>query len=101
MLGLLERAREQVSQADHRLNTLLDKVKALGFQPEALVAARTTRDDAVALAERTGRDSQVARLAAERERTVAEAEASRLADAEEQHAKLAELEARPAPGPGR
>jgi DNA repair protein SbcC/Rad50 len=91
VLSLLERAREQVSEADHRLNTLLDKVKALGFQPEALVAARTARDEAVALAERTARDSQVARLAAERERTVAEAEARRLADGEDQHAKLSEL----------
>jgi exonuclease SbcC len=91
VVGLLERAREQAADADHQLNTLLDKVKALGFHPEQLAAARAERDEAVTSAERASRLAQTARLAAERERTVAEGEARRLADGEAQHAKLSEL----------
>ena len=93
VVDLLERAREQVAENDHRLTTLLDKVKALGFHPDQLVAAQTARDEAVAAAERAERVAQVARLAAERERTVAEGEARRLADGEAQHAQLSELAA--------
>jgi DNA repair protein SbcC/Rad50 len=91
VVGLLERAREELADAEHQLNTLLDKVKALGFEPEQLAGARTERDEAVTAAERASRLAQTARLAAERERTLAEGEARRLADAVAQHAKLSEV----------
>ena len=82
--------RDRLGQAVGRRAALLEKVKSLGFEAERLEAVRAERDEARARAERAAGAAEAARLAAERARMTAEAEAQRLADAEAQHAKLAE-----------
>jgi exonuclease SbcC len=90
---LLERTRLLAGDADGRLTTLLEKVKGLDYHADRLARAAIQRDEAVAAADRAAGAAVAARLAAERDRTVAEGEARRLAEAEAQHAKLAELAA--------
>jgi exonuclease SbcC len=89
----LERADERVGHAQQRVQTLLDKVKGLDFEPSQVAAAKTRWEDAVSAAERASRSAQIARLGAERELARAEAQTARLSDGEAQHAKLAELSA--------
>jgi DNA repair exonuclease SbcCD ATPase subunit len=98
--GLLERkpvalaaraeAENHLADAEHRRSILLDKVKSLGFVPEKLDAARAARDDAKAKAAAAQQRAEAARtvaLAAAKEAEFAE---RRLADAEAQHAAIAD-----------
>jgi exonuclease SbcC len=88
---LLDRARLRVGDAEHRLLTLLDKVRDLDFDAERLARAQADRDEAAAAAERASRSAVTARMAAERERALADSDARRLAEAHAQHDKLADL----------
>lgn len=98
--GLLERKPVAVAQradaeahlrdAEDRRVTLLDKVKSLGFAPEKLDAARTGRDDAKARADAARTKADAAKAAALSAAKDAEFAARQLADAEAQHAKIAE-----------
>jgi DNA repair exonuclease SbcCD ATPase subunit len=87
----LAATRIRADAAGQRLESLRTDVRSLGFDPAALEAARETHDQAAAEAEKAGRKAREARLAAEKAAMHAEAEAKRLADAEAQHAKFAEL----------
>jgi DNA repair protein SbcC/Rad50 len=87
----LDDARARVDDVAGRVAALRDKVKALGFDPQALAAAVIARDDAADVAERAARAAQVAAMTAERERARAEGDTKRLADARAQHDKLAGL----------
>jgi DNA repair exonuclease SbcCD ATPase subunit len=82
--------RDRLGQGEGRRATLLEKVRSLGFDAAALDARRVERDEARLRSERAAAAAEGARLAAERARMSAEAEAQRLADAEAQHAALAE-----------
>jgi DNA repair protein SbcC/Rad50 len=93
VIGQLTEARARVDDVTGRVTTLRDKVKALGFDPQALTAARTARDEAVEAADLAGQAAQSARVAAERERALADGESKRLFDARAQHGKLAGLAA--------
>jgi exonuclease SbcC len=93
VVSQLEDARARVDDATGRVTTLLDKVKALGFDPAALAASRAARDETLETAERAHRGAQAARLAAERERAQADGEAKRWADGRAQHDKLNDLAA--------
>ena len=86
----LAEERERLADAESRRATLLDKVRALRFDPAHLDERRVERDDARARAERASAAAAATHLAAERAKMSAEAEAQRLADAEAQHAALAE-----------
>ncbi len=88
---LLERSRLRADEAEHRLTTLLDKVRHLDFDPQRLAAASAQREEAAVVAERAAGTAVAARMAAERQRALAESERRRLADAEAQHATLEEL----------
>jgi DNA repair exonuclease SbcCD ATPase subunit len=77
--------------AGQRLEGLRAEVKALAFDPDALTAAGEAHDQASATAEKAERKAREARLGAERARMHADAEAKRLADAEAQHAHIADL----------
>jgi exonuclease SbcC len=90
---LLERTRLLAGEADGRLTTLLEKVKGLDFRSDRLARAALERDEAAAEASRATSAAVAARVAAERDRALAEGEARRLAEAEAQHARLAELAA--------
>jgi DNA repair exonuclease SbcCD ATPase subunit len=83
-------AEAHLDDAEGRRATLLEKVRSLGFDPAALEASRAARDDARARAARAAEAAEAARVAAERAKVAAEVEAQRLADAEAQHAALAE-----------
>ncbi|MDQ6782327.1 MAG: SMC family ATPase [Actinomycetota bacterium] len=85
-------ARAEVDQATGRVEELLRRVKELDFDPARLAAARATYDEAAARTAAADRVARQARLAATQERTRAEGEARRLADATEQHATLATLQ---------
>ena len=87
----LETEKSRLAAATGQLETLRDKVKALGFKPEALAQLRAERDDARGKADVQATKAQQAMLTAERARSHADAEAKRLADAEEQHAKLTDV----------
>jgi exonuclease SbcC len=82
--------RERHASAEGRRAALLDKVRALAYDPAKLDELRSARDEARARAERAAGAADNARLVAERARVQAEAEAQRLADAEAQHAHLAD-----------
>jgi DNA repair protein SbcC/Rad50 len=86
----LAEERDRLGQAVGRRSALLEKVKSLQFDAERLEGLRSQRDEARVRAERAAAAAEGARLSAERARMAAEAEAQRLADAEAQHAKLAE-----------
>lgn len=86
----LAEERDRHGQAEGRRAALLEKVRGLQFDAAVLESRRTERDEARARAERAAARAEAARLAAERSRMAAEHEAQRLADAEAQHAALAE-----------
>jgi DNA repair protein SbcC/Rad50 len=72
-----------------RLSTLGEKLAALGFVPEALAAARATRERLRAELTAAQRAAQQAAMRAAQAATAAAAAAQRLTDAEAQHAQLA------------
>ncbi len=82
--------RERLADAEGRRTILLDKVRALGFDGERLTDARAKRDAAKLDADRQLARFDEARTRAAEARFQAEAAAQRLADAEAQHAALAE-----------
>jgi len=83
-----ERAR-LVELTDTR-QTLLEKVKALAFDRDALAAAEAARDAARRAADAARTTANEAKLAAATAATRADAESTALARGQEQHAKLAE-----------
>jgi exonuclease SbcC len=85
-----------VARCDHekaaaRVADLLAQVKAMDFDPARLAAARTAHDQAAARTAAADQAARRARLVATQERTRAEGEARRAADARAQHAQLATL----------
>jgi len=87
----LEQARERAGESCHRVAVLRDKLHSLGFDREALAHASEAVTEASAADQRASKLAAQARLTAERAAANAEGEARRLADGEEQHAKLATL----------
>jgi exonuclease SbcC len=87
----LDQTRERVAALDHGVTVLLEKVRSLGFDPEALAAATSVWTAARAADARAVSAASSARLAAARASAHAEGEARRLADGEAQHAALATL----------
>jgi DNA repair protein SbcC/Rad50 len=83
--------REHLADLGGRLQALREKVVALAFKPEALEATKTRLQTAETSLEGARRAAQAAGNESVKRRTVAEQTASRVADAEERHAKLAEL----------
>jgi DNA repair protein SbcC/Rad50 len=88
----LDQARERVVSTSSLLEDLRSKVRELGFEPEALVAAREALSEAEAAAKDADLAARSANLSATKARAQADAEAKRFAEAEAQHALLAELE---------
>ncbi len=88
----LDQARERVAGASALLEDLRTKVRALGFEPEALSEAREALNEAESAAKEADLAARAAHLSATRARAQADAEAKRLAEAEAQHDLLAELE---------
>ena len=84
-----ETARLTASAA--RLERLRETARRLDFRPDDLLRVRGERDTAAQAAEATAKSAHDARLVAERSSVTAEAAARRLADAEAQHALLAQL----------
>jgi DNA repair exonuclease SbcCD ATPase subunit len=87
----LETKREQLAQTTGRVETLREKVKALGHDAAALEAARQAADAATTACTVATRRHQAAVLEAEKAKAKAEAEAARLAEVEAQHAQLESL----------
>jgi exonuclease SbcC len=83
---------ERLALATDRVQTLRDKVRALAFDTGALDRAAAVHADALDASDTAGRQAQDAAIAAAGERAKYEATATRLADAEQQHARLAQLE---------
>jgi exonuclease SbcC len=71
---------------------LRSKVRRLDFEPEALVASREALTEADAAAKEADLAARSAHSTATKARVQADAEAKRLAEAEAQHALLADLE---------
>ena len=92
-LAVAELDVERVLVADHEglLGTLAEKQAALGVTPEALAAARDARHQARLDVEESAAAAEAARLALHEARTRAEAQATRLAEAKEQHSQLGVL----------
>ncbi len=86
----LAEEQDRLDQAEGRRRALLDKVHSLGFKTERLADLRSSRDESRRKSEQAAGIAESVRLAAERARMAAEGEAQRLADAEAQHAALAE-----------
>ena len=86
----LETEKSRLASVTGQLENLREKVKGLGFKPEALELLKSEREAARAKVEVQTTKAQQAQLAAERARSHADAEAKRLADAEAQHAALTE-----------
>ncbi|HWC11360.1 MAG TPA: SMC family ATPase [Acidimicrobiales bacterium] len=84
---------ERVLVADHDglLGTLGEKLAALAFSPDDLVAARAARHQARLDLEEAATAAETARLAVHEARARAEGQAARLAEAKEQHAQLGVL----------
>jgi exonuclease SbcC len=80
-----------VAESRGRLEALREKVAALGFRPENLTAALADRVRLQAASEAANLRAQGSRVAATQARERADAEARRLAEAVEQHERLAEL----------
>ena len=80
-----------VAESRGRLEALREKVSALGFRAENLTAALADRVRLQAAAEAANVGAQASKVAATSARERAEAEARRLAEAIEQHERLAEL----------
>lgn len=85
-------ARSDVERAAARVADLLRQVKAMDFNPARLATARRDHHDATAVLAAADKTARQTRLAATQERTRAEGEARRLADAKEQHTTLATLQ---------
>jgi exonuclease SbcC len=83
---------ERVALAHGRIQALREKVRDLGFDPEALKRAAAAHEEAGSAAQAAQARAHQAEIAAAGERAKQEAAATRLADAVEQHARLAELE---------
>jgi DNA repair protein SbcC/Rad50 len=88
----LDSARDKAAGATGRVETLRDKVRALGFDAPALDEARRHREILRADADAAASAAQAARVDAGRTRALAEGEAKRAEDARAQHARLADLE---------
>ena len=88
----LSQAAERAEAAASLLEILRAKVKSLGFDPAALAGAHKAWQDAEVLAQRADQAARVARLQAATAATEAQAQAKRWAEAQDQHARLAELE---------
>ncbi|MGH9280017.1 MAG: hypothetical protein ACRD12_18210, partial [Acidimicrobiales bacterium] len=86
----LEAERLAVGNGQGRLAALTEKLAAVAFVPELLVAARDTRDRLRTQAQEVLRRAESARLAATQAVAAAEAAQRRVADAEAQHARVAE-----------
>jgi len=84
------RERREIAAAD--VQALRDKVRALAFDPAALAEAAEQRARSAEAARRAAEQAQQAQVAAAAQRERARAAAQRLADGQEQHARLAELE---------
>lgn len=78
--------------ADQEVTTLRDKVRALGFDPQALRDALDARDRAAEANRAATRIAGESALEAAKESERSAAAARRLTEAREQHAKLSELE---------
>ena len=89
LASALDTARARADEARGRLDTLRDKVRALGFRPEDLVAARQARDEAHGAWEQAAAVARQAVVAAAQAKERADAAAARLAEARDQHAGLA------------
>jgi exonuclease SbcC len=83
--------RERIGELDGTLQTLREKVAALAFKPADLESAAQKLETAEALLDSARKQAQEAGNEAVKSRTVAEQTAKRLADAIEQHARLADL----------
>jgi exonuclease SbcC len=90
----LTTGRERVAAADAAVVGLRNKVRALDFQPAALDAATTARQQANDRLREAEVTAQRIGLQAARDRQAAEGEALRLADGTAQHELLADLEGR-------
>ncbi|MBV9934210.1 MAG: SMC family ATPase, partial [Actinobacteria bacterium] len=86
----LAKQKEVAADAGDRLQNLRDKVKALGFKPEKLDAAREARNTARAAAEEASKRSHAASMEATAAATKAKAAEEKLAEGEAAHAKLAD-----------
>ena len=87
----LERARAELGEWTGRVETLREKVAALGFRKGDLDAAQVALDEARRDAAAAVALAQAARLAATEARARGEAAAARVVEAGEQHARLADL----------
>jgi len=83
--------RERVGELDGTLQTLREKVTALAFKPADLESAANKLATAESILEGARKNAQAAGNEAVKSRTVAEQTAKRLADAVEQHARIADL----------
>ncbi len=86
----LAREREHLVDAEGRRAVLLEKVKALAFDPDRLASLRRARDDAAAGVEQQSARRDSAKSTAERAALQAATAAQSLTDAETQHGALAE-----------
>lgn len=84
--------RSRAAAATEQLQALKDQVRALGFDQASLERAALAHQAAAAASRAATERAQRAAVDAAGEQAKREAAAQRLADAEEQHAKLAELE---------
>jgi len=83
--------RERVGELNGTLQTLREKVAALGFKPEQLEKAAQKLQVAETSLEQARRTAQDTGIKSAESRTIAEQTAKRLANALEQHAKIADL----------
>jgi len=88
----LAASRERAAAAADRLQTLKDKVRAVGFDHEALQRAAAAHAEAEAASRAAAERAQRASIEAAGEGATQAAAAKRLADAEWQQSRLAELE---------
>ena len=88
----LSQARDRAEAAASLLTVLRAKVKSLGFDPAALEATLKAWKEAEVLAQKADQSARLARLNAATAGAEAQAQAKRWAEAQAQHALLAELE---------
>ncbi|HMK97816.1 MAG TPA: SMC family ATPase, partial [Acidimicrobiales bacterium] len=88
----LRQAEERSANASALVAILRSKVKDLGFEPARLEAAKASLSEAAAVAEDAQARAHAARLRAVEARAGASGEARRLAEAQEQHSRLEDLE---------
>jgi len=91
LIAQLDEGVERAAVLEHGVAVLRDKLRSLGFEPDALAAASATLASARAADARATHLASEARLTAARSLAHAEGEARRRADGEAQHAKLATL----------